>query len=148
MPGLALGSFRTTRSSSPRESGFTLIETLVALIILAAAYLLIQQTLSIGSQGLRSARAEAQAIEIAQARLAAAGVDAPLQEGQQAGQTAGYDWTMYVRRYEPPRSGFGDEAGRGQIAAFWVAVAVAWREGPLQRLHALQLSTIKLSAHP
>ena len=99
------------------SSGFTLIETLVALIIFVACYLLIQQTVALGWRGIQVAHAEAAAVRLAQNRLAGAGVDAPLQDGQQTGQTAdGYDWSMQIQRYAQP-----DFDGPSQrLAGYWV----------------------------
>ena len=64
-----------------REDGFTLMETIVALIIFVACYVLIQQVLSLGWRGVSASQGELGALHVAQMRLAAAGVEAPLAEG-------------------------------------------------------------------
>ena len=79
--------------------GFTLMETLVALVIFVACYLLIHEGLSLGWRGVRLAQSETCGTAGgAGSRLAAAGLDQPLSEGQHAGETDGYAWTMDVRR--------------------------------------------------
>lgn len=125
-----------------RSAGFTLIETLVALVIFVAGYLLVYQTVSVGWRGTQVAHTESAALRIAQSRLAAAGVEQRLQEGEQSGQSAdGYAWTTQVARYRRPDS---DDAP-GQLAAYWVRVDVKWREGPLRKARSLRLETLKLA---
>lgn len=127
------------------SSGFTLIETVVALIIFVACYLLIQQSVSLGWRGVQVAHAETAAMRLAQSRLAAAGVETPLQDGTQTGQTAeGFDWSMQTKPYGQPELGSPPTRPTG----YWVIVEVTWREGPLRRARSLQLSTLKLRGGP
>ena len=66
----------------------------MALVIFVACYLLIHEGLSLGWRGVRLAQSETAALQVAQGRLAAAGFDAPLSDGQRSGETDGYAWTM------------------------------------------------------
>jgi len=123
------------------SDGFTLIETLVALIIFVACYVMIHQTVSLGWRGVQVAHAETAALRLAQSRLAAAGVEEPLQDGQQTGRTAeGFDWSVQVRPYAQPDIA----ASAPRPTGYWVTVDVSWREGPLRKARSLQLSTLKL----
>ena len=124
-----------------RDAGFTLIETLVALVIFVACYLLVHQSVSLGWRGVQVAHTEAAALHLAQGLLTAAGVETPLQDGVQSGSTAdGYSWALQIRRQPQP-----DNEGTAQtLAGYWVAVDVSWPEGPLRRTRSLQLSTFKL----
>jgi type II secretory pathway pseudopilin PulG len=127
------------------EAGFTLIETLVALVIFIACYLLLQQSVSLAWRGVQVAHGEAAALQIAQARLAAAGVDARLEEGEQSGRTPeGFGWTQRMRRYAPPR----DDEAQPRLAGYWVTVEVSWQEGAWRRSRSLRLATLKLGAQP
>jgi len=127
------------------EAGFTVIETLVALVIFVACYLLIHQSVSLGWRGVQVARTEAAALRLAQARLSAAGVDTELEEAQQSGHTAqGYSWTTRIRHYLPPSS----DGDRPRLAAYWVTVEVNWQQGALRRARSIRLATLKLSARP
>ena len=132
----------------PREhesAGFTLIETLVALVIFVAGYLLVYQSVSVGWRGTQVAHTESAALRLAQTRLAAAGIESRLEEGQQSGQSPdGYAWTVQVARYHRPSI---DDAPT-QLAAYWVTVDVRWREGALRRGRSLRLETLKLAARP
>src|SRR5262245_16862178 len=125
------------------EHGFTLMETLVALVIFVACYLLIHQGLSLGWRGVQLAQSETMALQVAQARLAAAGLDEPLADGQRFGETDGYAWTMDVRREDRREA-----SAALPLSAFWVTVAVTWRDRPERSTRSVQLTTLKLMARP
>ena len=57
------------------NDGFTLIETLVALVIFVACYLLIYHSVALGWRGVQVAHTEAGAARLAQGLLTAAGVE-------------------------------------------------------------------------
>jgi prepilin-type N-terminal cleavage/methylation domain-containing protein len=127
-----------------RDGGFTLMETIVALVIFVACYVLIQQVLALGWRGVSASQGELQAVDIAQSQLAVVGVISPLREGQQSGSENGYDWVVDVRRQhaESEREG---RAARTRPTGYWVAVEVAWRDEVTRRPRSLQLKTLKLA---
>lgn len=130
---------------SDGTAGFTLIETLVALVLFVAGYLLIHQSVSLGWRGAQVAWAESAALRLAQSRLAAAGVEARLEAGDQSGETPdGYRWTL---RAEPYRRADSDGAPK-RLAGYWVTVTVRWDGGVLRPARSLQLRTLKLAARP
>ena len=135
------GADRRTRPLGS-DHGFTLMETLVALVIFVACYLLIHQGLSLGWRGVRLAQSETAALQVAQGRIAAAGLDEPLSDGQRAGETDGYAWTMDVRRETR------DAGANSPLSAFWVTVAVNWRDRWARSPRSVQLTTMKLVAQP
>jgi prepilin-type N-terminal cleavage/methylation domain-containing protein len=123
-----------------REAGFSLIETLIALIIFVGCYLLLHQSVALGWRGLQVAHSETVALEIGQSLLAETGIDGRFSEGQQSGTTEdGYTWTITVSRYEP-----GGDKPEDQIVAYRVGVDVSWKEVFLNRPRTLALTTIKL----
>jgi general secretion pathway protein I len=124
------------------ERGFTLMETLVALVIFVACYLLIHEGLSLGWRGVRLAQSETMALQVAQGRLAAAGFDEPLSDGQRSGETDGYAWSMDIRREDRGRT------SASQLSAFWVTVAVTWRDRSERHMRSVQLTTVKLVPPP
>jgi len=130
-------------------SGFTLIETLVALTIFVAGYVVVHQSVTLAWRGAQTAWAESAAVRLAQSRLAAAGVEARLQEGEERGETPdGFTWVRRVERYRPP--GIDEPGGgtAGRMAGYWVTVTVRWRGGLLQSVRSLELKTLKLAIRP
>ena len=115
----------------------------MALVIFVACYLLIHQGLSLGWRGVQLAQSETMALQVAQGRLAAAGLDETLSDGQRSGETDGYAWTMDVRR-EDRRAASTDLP----LAAFWVTVTVSWRDRSERPARSVQLTTLKLMARP
>jgi general secretion pathway protein I len=131
--------------------GFTLIEVLVALTIFVAGYVLVYQSVSLAWRGANVAWAESAAVRLAQSRLAAAGVETPLREGEQSGEAAdGLRWTVRVEPYRRPGAdGAFDGAGKTRrIAGYWVIVTVRWSGGVLRPARSLRLKTMKLAIGP
>jgi prepilin-type N-terminal cleavage/methylation domain-containing protein len=126
------------------EDGFTLIETLVALVIFVACYLVIYHSVALGWRGVQVAHTEAGAARLAQGLLTAAGVDSPLRDEQQSGRADGYNWTVDVKRRIEPET---DATAMG-LAGYWVTVDITWQEGPLRKTRGLTLSTLKLGRAP
>ncbi|HEX5957175.1 MAG TPA: type II secretion system protein [Hyphomicrobiaceae bacterium] len=130
-------------SEKDTTSGFTLIEVLVALVIFVAGYVVVHQSVSLAWHGAQAAWTESAALRLAQSRLAAAGVETELQEGEQFGQTPdGLAWTARIERYHPP----GADDGMSTTAAYWVTVIVRWNGGVMRPARSLQLKTLKLPA--
>jgi prepilin-type N-terminal cleavage/methylation domain-containing protein len=126
------------------SAGFTLMETLIALVIFVAGYLLIHQSVSLSWHGAMVAHSEKEALRLARTRLAVAGVETRLEEGQQMGQTSdGYRWTISVRRYNQLAAA---DSGPAPLAGYWVTIDVRWSEGALRRARSLQLTTVKLGS--
>jgi prepilin-type N-terminal cleavage/methylation domain-containing protein len=129
--------------SSAGSSGFTLIETLVALVVFVAGYLIVHHGVSVGWRGAQAAWAESAAVRLAHARLAATGIEMQLEEGEVAGETDdGLRWSVRTERYRRP----GGDGGPERIAGYWVTVAVRWDGGVLRPARSLQLTTLKLGA--
>jgi general secretion pathway protein I len=132
---------------SDATSGFTLIETLVALTIFVAGYVVVHQSVMLAWRGAQTAWTEGTAVRLAQSRLAAAGVETRLQEGEDWGETPdGFSWRRRVTLYRPPPG--PDEASTGpaaRVAGYWVTVTVRWRGGLMQSVRSLELKTLKLA---
>lgn len=142
--GLPAG-FRRPNSRAPRgrDSGFTLLEVMVALAILAVAMGVILQLFSTGLKGGRLAERRAVAALLAQSKLAAVGVESPLEEGQSEGRfERDYRWRVAIAPYQ--------EQGRetlpeGGPAAYEVVVTVSWGD-PDRAESSLSLATLRLAA--
>jgi general secretion pathway protein I len=110
-------------------SGFTLIEVLVALGILALSASAVFAAISNGLRDVRQADAGARAGLLARSLLARVGADIPLREGETEGQFAqGVRWRL---RLLP----FGDAGDRRlwPVAAYTVRAEVSWRDAGQMR---------------
>ena len=132
-----------------RQRGFTLIEVVVAFVMLA---LVLSVSLEIFSRGMARAGDlddRARALVVAQSQLAAAGAEEPLKEGVTSGETGDrrFRWTVSVRRADELAAGTDGKAPTGAFALYKVDVRVGW-QGPDAREHAIDLSTLSTAAKP
>lgn len=120
--------------------GFSLLEVLVAFTILA---MLLGALFQVFSSGLRAAHAGdsyTRATVIAQSRLAALGVEYPLQEGTSSGSADDtFHWRVIVRPYVDDQL----PAGSGVPHPFSVDVEIFWEEGGGAR--SLSLTSMRLA---
>ena len=127
----------SARSGTSR--GFTLIEVLVAFLILAFS---LGALLSLFSGSLRSVRLGedyAHATALARAQLARIDADGIAGQGIDAGETEdGYRWQMEFKPLPEPAARFGG----GEFEALAVTVTVSW--GALDN-RSLLLSTVRLA---
>lgn len=92
-------------SSVRRDDGFSLIEVLVALTVLALVLGTAWRLLGDGLNGIRQAEARAAAVAIAEAQLTALAASGISEAGRFDGQDDGYRWTLSIsRRLDPPFS--------------------------------------------
>ena len=141
---------RETGLEIGRESGFTLMETIVALALFSGVFVLLNQGLTASWQGQRRAEMDAGAVALATAQLASAGVEAALADGlRTSGQQGVFSWDVSVEKYvEPREDSLSSDAARSTtgagFSAYWVAVDVSWPSGPLQKPRTLRLRTLRL----
>ncbi|HXF77247.1 MAG TPA: prepilin-type N-terminal cleavage/methylation domain-containing protein [Usitatibacter sp.] len=130
-----------------RQRGFTLIEIVVAFVLLA---LVLGTSFQIFSQGLARTHIleeRSQALLIAQSQLNSAGGEQQLAEGQSAGQSADgrYQWVTSVARTNE-----GNESGGpapSAYALYRIDVVVSWL-GSDGRAQSLPLSTLQVWKAP
>jgi general secretion pathway protein I len=145
------------KPSPAPQRGFTLLEVLVAFVILALSLGVIMQIFSTGMGNLSLGDEYSRATLYAQSRLAALGAEEPLAAGQTSGDFGdGYRWRVTVSPYDlPPSNRTRTDAGLGgnlsgellglgsplsnlPVQAFSVVVEVTWAEGGQERAVALQ----------
>lgn len=83
--------------SDPRQRGFSLLEILVAFVILAVSLGTIMRIFSSSLRNIGDAERRAQAVAVAESVLAGLGVEKPLTDGEISGEAEpGYRWSARV----------------------------------------------------
>ena len=133
-------------TSIARNRGFTLIEVVVAFLLLSVVMATGFELFTTGMRRASDIEERATALGIAQSRLAAAGVEMPLKEASASGQTddGRYQWTTTIAKSS---EGEADASQPIQTAygLFRIDVKVTWR-GSDQRDHSLDLATLQLGS--
>jgi general secretion pathway protein I len=133
-------------TSIARSRGFTLIEVVVAFLLLSVVMATGFELFTTGMRRASDLGERAAALAVAQSRLAAAGVEQPLKESTFSGQTddGRYQWTTTIARSQ---EGEADPNQPIQTAygLFRIDVVVTWR-GSDQRDHSLALATLQLGS--
>ena len=141
-PAPARGGPRPAR----REAGFTLIEVVVAFVLLSMVLATGFELFTTGMRRAIDLEERAQALAVAQSRLAAAGVEQAVKEGTSAGQTddGKYRWTLTITRSE---EGAPDANQPLQTAygLYRIETVVSWR-GADERDHTFSLATLELGS--
>ncbi len=125
-----------------RSDGFSVVETLIALVILAGMLAAFGSSLSGGWRGIAAAEARMQALGLAKNELERAGVEWPLVAGSwEAKAPGGLTYSVDVAPYaSPDQMPLG-----GNPAAYWVTVVVTRTLSPLGASPPIRLRTLKLA---
>ena len=126
--------------------GFTLLEILVAFVVLAVGAGVLYRTFSLGLTSVSTASGYSEAIAIAEARLGALGLEKPLAEGEESGTTDDhrFEWRVTVQLYTPPGENADQLGGVVSSHQLYRATAyVTWdQRADLKRM--IELSTVRL----
>jgi len=129
-------------SKRQRQEGFSLLEILIAFSILALSLGIL---LNIFSGGLRRTIVSEEyqkAVTIAQAKISAAGVEFPMDEGQKQGQVLDkFNWSLVMQPLNTDDVAAASEAMGIQV--YEVISRVQWMAGDNDRQ--VELITLKLS---
>jgi general secretion pathway protein I len=123
-----------------RQRGFSLIEVLVAFMILAISLTVIFRIFSGGLHNIALSEDYARALLVAQSQLAAAGVETPLEAGVISGRWS--ERFRWQRAVEPYRPWSEDKPLVAPVRAFRVSVSVDWEQ--LGRTRRITLNSIRL----
>jgi general secretion pathway protein I len=132
-----------------RLRGFSLLEVLVAFVIVALVATALFQLFGGALNSVSAADDYSRAVLLAESRLASAVVEsAPLREGgdQGASEDGKYAWALRVEPYVAPDT-TPDQEGLGQAAAvrLWrISVTVSW-PGTLGNQRSVSLATVRLA---
>lgn len=126
--------------SKPRNSGYTLIEVLVAFMILALALTVLLRIFSTGLRNVAISSEYAHAVLIAESQLATAGITSILQPGEMRGNDGGkFSWTRVVTAYTPFDGYYQSGAG---VPAYYITITVEWPHAGHMRQ--VNLSSVRL----
>jgi prepilin-type N-terminal cleavage/methylation domain-containing protein len=126
-------------------NGFTLIETLVALVIFTVVVMALQQSHVIGLRSIQDAHMTSAALDLARMKLAGAGGQGPLSEDiDEHGDVDRYQWRIAAQKYVAPES----VSMPSQLTGYWVTVTVSWRDRPARPPRSVHLKSLKLQALP
>ena len=126
------------------ESGFTLIEVLVATTIAALLLLPLLRGFSTGLAATTRSAGLTEATLIAQSTLEAMGAEGPLDEASGLDRQQGrYHVTAQVHRYSDPE--FADDASL-PVVPYEIIVTVGWPEGA--KIESMAVRTLRLGPAP
>ena len=131
------------------QRGFTLIEVVVAFVLLALVLSVSFEIFSTGMARASDLDDRARALVVAQSRLAATGAEEALKEGVASGESEDrrFQWTTTVRRADDASLSTDGSVPQSAYALYRIDVHVAWR-GADAREHAMDLSTLSAAAKP
>jgi general secretion pathway protein I len=109
--------------------GFSLLEILVAFVILALS---LGALLGVFSRGLTTASMSShysEAAIIAESKLAEAGIVQPLEEASYGGETGIYNWYVNILPYSWPVEDVDPALTNNVTDTFQIDIDVSWRQG-------------------
>jgi general secretion pathway protein I len=128
-----------------RDAGFTLVETLVSLVILTIGLVALIEIFGSGFRGVRASELDTAALHVATSQLTRAGAETPLRRGQHQGTTSdGLEWTVTIEPYAAPDSEQEPRRTAG-LDAYWVTCEVRWKSSIFAAAQSLSLTTLKLA---
>ncbi|WP_296903040.1 type II secretion system protein [Polaromonas sp.] len=123
-----------------KNRGMTLIEVLVAFVVLSLAMGVIMQIFSGGMRNARRAEGYSRAVFLAESRLAAVGLEQPLVPGEVSGQlSSDLRWRVTINPFDD--GGVSDQFVI-PVRLYEVRVTVSWNEDGRQRL--VELGSLRL----
>jgi len=132
-----------------RTRGFSLLEVLVAFVILALALGVIMRIVSQGMSRVSESDRYARAVMLADSKLAQVGADIPLEEDELSGKDEeALNWRVRLAAYEPdPAQAERQDApvqALPPVRLLQVEVEVSWA-GAEAAPHRIRLATLKLA---
>ena len=129
-----------------RARGFTLIEVVVAFLLLSIVMSTAFELFTTGMRRASDLEERSKALVLAQSRLAAAGIEQQLKESAVAGQTDDgvYQWTVTIAKSTEGQADPGQPI-QTAYGLFRIDVVVKWR-GADGRDHSLELATLELGS--
>ena len=127
-------------NANRHTSGYTLIEVLIAMMILALSLTVIFRIFSGGLRNIGIAADYSRAVTVAESVLAATGVTEILQPGETSGRL--FEKYSWVRTVSPYQLDDGPTVANQSVKAFQVLVTVEW--SAKNNTRSIYLSTLQL----
>lgn len=122
-----------------RQAGFSLLEVVVAFVILALTLGVLMQVFSRALTTTALSGEYSRAATLAEARLNAVGIDIPQEAGSYSGEPVdGFSWQVYIEPYQP-----GDVTWEPTLDAYLVTSVASWGEGDDKRRQ-ISLTSLRL----
>ena len=132
---------RSERLNRDYSRGYTLVEVLVAFVILAMTLTVLLRIFSSGVRNIAVSADYARAVLIAESRLAAAGIGEKLHAGETSGiEDDLFVWTRSVTPYTPSP---GYSTNAKELRAWQITITVEWPNN--ESIRSIDLSTIRIS---
>jgi len=127
------------------QQGFTLMETLVAVMVLAISLSVLFQVFSGGLKSARISDSYTRAIFYAREKMDEILLAEELAEGVIEGNFEnGYEWNIRIRYVEPQR----DDAPNSIFDIFNLTVTVFWKDGDKQKQYEIETLTMARKIEP
>ncbi len=128
--------------------GFSLLEVLVAFVILGLVLGVLMEIFSGGLRNVGRATESQRAILLAQSKLASVGIDSPLSEGDSNGDfDGGFRWQLSIRPFKESQSESGEQLGVIApvlpVMLLEVEIRVLW--GASDQPRTVSLKTLRLA---
>jgi general secretion pathway protein I len=141
--------YSTDARSLCRARGFSLLEVLVAFVVLALALGVIMRVFSQGMSRVGESEIYARAVTLAESKLAQLGAGIPLEEGETSGESEGaLRWRVRLAAYEPGTAKTAKERDAVQpvmpVRLLRVEVEVSWADVS-NEANSIRLVALKLA---
>lgn len=136
-------------SRQAETAGFTLIEVVVALVILTVALGALMQLFQSGMRTSSVAEERVLATLLAQSRLAALGVETPLEPGELEGEIDDrFRWSAIIEPYQDDQMPADEDEPRAPVVVpYQVTVSVYWGpEGEDTPARSVSLTSLRLGS--
>jgi general secretion pathway protein I len=130
-----------------RERGFSLLEVLVAFVILGLVLGTLMQIFSGGLRNIGRAGEYQRAVLLGQSKLATVGIEMPLKEGESSGEfDAAYRWQASIRPFQETQIAVPEPSGAPApilpVSLLEVEIRVLWGTGDQERT--LSMKTVRV----
>lgn len=128
-----------------RNQGFSLLEVLVAVVMLSVVVGAVMQLFSGGLQGLGRAEKSARASFVADSQLARLGLEEPLEEGDSTGKFDDlFRWQVHIKNVSDDLLASSEQPTTAflPVQLFQVDVTVLWQDG--KRKMQLKRTTLRI----